>query len=272
MMDRLSTSATSLLDLQLLTRHAAGDAALLAQYIARREAGEPVAQILGSKGFWTLDLKVTRDVLCPRPDTETIIEALLKHRPDKARAYRVLDLGTGSGCIVLSVLSEYRQATAVAVDVSEAALAVARENARCFEESRGEEEEKEEEERGEGEKEGRVRFLLGEWCAPLQEGERFDVIVSNPPYIPTGDIAALDRDVREYEPHLALDGGEDGLDCYRVLAKQIPSRMVEGAIALMEVGAGQAQDVAEIMKRSGLAVIDIARDLAGIERVVVLTT
>lgn len=249
LLEQLDMSPTPALDLRLLQAHAK-DAAELEGFVARRAKGEPVAQIVGSKGFWTLDLKVTRDVLTPRPDTETILEALLKHRPDKAKAYRVLDLGTGSGCIVLSVLSEYPNASADAVDVSEAALAVAQENARGFA--------------------GRVAFYHGEWCAPLEAHKMYDIIVSNPPYIPRAEIAGLAPDVRVYEPMLALDGGEDGLDCYRTLAMQIPSRMVVGAIALLEVGAGQAADVAEIMKRSGLAVLEIAKDLAGIERTLVL--
>lgn len=244
-------SSTPQLDARVLAEHARDEAELEA-FVARRAQGEPVAQILGSKGFWTLELKVTRDVLCPRPDTETILDALLKHRPDKAREYRVLDLGTGSGCLVLSVLSEYPQVRADAVDVSEAALDVARENARA------------------NGLEGRVCFHQGEWCAPLPQEARYDIVVSNPPYIPTADIEGLDRDVREYEPHLALDGGADGLDCYRVLAKQLKGRMVPGGIALMEVGAGQSEDVADIMKTSGWTVIEIAKDLAQIARVVVL--
>lgn len=264
MRERLKHLPTPELDLRVLREHARDEGELEA-FVARRAMGEPVAQIVGNKGFWTLELKVTKDVLTPRPDTETILDALLRHRPDKAKDYRVLDLGTGSGCIVLSVLSEYPNATGVAVDVSAEALSVARENAvvcgvvaglDCFAGARNDGD--------------RLRLVQGEWCAPLAEGERFDIIVSNPPYIPSAEIAGLEADVRVFEPMLALDGGEDGLDCYRTLAMQIPSRMVDEAVALLEVGAGQAQDVAEIMKRSGLAVLEIAKDLAGIERTLVL--
>lgn len=247
----LHGSSTPQLDVRVLAEHARDEAELEA-FVARRALGEPVAQIVGSKGFWTLELKVTRDVLCPRPDTETILDALLKHRPDKDYPYRVLDLGTGSGCLILSVLSEYPNATGTAVDVSAEALAVARENAVA------------------NGLQDRMELCHGEWCGALAEGEQYDIIVSNPPYIPTDEIKGLDRDVREFEPHLALDGGADGLDCYRVLAKQLKERMLPGGIALMEVGAGQSQDVADIMKTSGWTVIEIAKDLAQMARVVVL--
>ena len=252
---QLVDSRTPELDVRVLREHAAGDDTLLAQYIARRAAGEPVAQIVGSKGFWTLDMHVTRDVLTPRPDTETIIDALLKYRPRKDASFRMLDLGTGSGCLILSALSEYVHATGDAVDVSENALKVARGNAERL---------------GFCREKNRVEFFLGSWCAALPEGRMYDVILSNPPYIPTGEIATLDVDVRGFEPHGALDGGEDGLDCYRTLAMQMQTRMVDGAIALIEVGAGQSDDVADIMKQSGLTVINTENDLAGIARVVVL--
>jgi release factor glutamine methyltransferase len=238
------------LDARLLREKAAGDDALLEASVARRVAREPMAQILGEKGFWTLDLKVTRDVLMPRPDTETVIESLLKHQPDKNATLRILDLGTGSGCLLLSALSEYPNATGVGVDASASALAVAQENTRrCGMETRTE-------------------FFLGSWCDALPEGMRFDVILSNPPYIPTREIATLMPEVRDYEPHLALDGGEDGLNCYRTLAMQIQTRMVSEAIALFEIGAHQENDVANILKGSGYAVIDQACDLSGVVRVV----
>lgn len=252
----LGHSPTPALDVRVLRAHAR-DEAELASFVARRAKGEPVAQIVGSKGFWTLDMKVTRDVLCPRPDTETIIDALLKYRPQKEAALRILDLGTGSGCLILSALSEYPYAVGDAVDVSDKALAVAMENAtRCGINS---------------EEKKRAAFFSGAWCAPLPEGKMYDVILSNPPYIPTAEIDTLDVDVKHYEPLLALDGGEDGLDCYRTLAMQMQTRMVKGAIALMEVGAGQSDDVSGIMRQSGLDVVSTEKDLAGIERVVVVT-
>lgn len=252
----LVNSATPQLDMRVLRAYAKDDAELAA-FVARRAQGEPVAQIVGEKGFWTLDLKVTRDVLCPRPDTETIIDALLAYRKDKTAPLRMLDLGTGSGCIILAALSEYVHATGDAVDMSEKALGIAKENAVRTGINTAEK--------------NRVVFYSGHWCDALPEGTLYDVILSNPPYIPTHEIDTLDVDVKAYEPLMALDGGEDGLDCYRTLAMQIQTRMVKGAIALMEVGAGQSEDVADIMRQSGLDVINTEHDLAGIPRVVMLT-
>ena len=300
----LPNSTTPALDLRLLREHAGGNEGMLSQYIARRNTGEPVAQIIGSKGFWTLDLHVSADVLTPRPDSETILDALLQLRPNKEAALRILDLGTGSGCLILAALSEYKNATGDAVDVSEAALLVAMRNAERLElrvESRESSKNiiarsecdvaiqmpvQVEENMpsplkhqavgvsaspagGRGSKNSRVEFFCGSWCDALPDEKMYDVILTNPPYIPTHEIDTLDKTVKHFEPHLALDGGKDGLDCYRMLAKQIHLRMVNGAIALIEVGQGQAHEVAAIMKQSGLAVIMIKNDLAGIARVVV---
>jgi release factor glutamine methyltransferase len=248
--EALPDSHTPDLDVRLLREHAGADEALFQQLIARRRMGEPIAQIVGTKGFWTLDLAVTCDVLTPRPDSETMIDALLALRPDRSAPLRILDLGTGSGCLILAALSEYPNARGDAVDISTEALHVARGNAeRVGVASRSE-------------------FFHGSWCDALPDARCYDVILSNPPYIPDSDIASLAPDVRVFEPHLALAGGEDGLDCYRMLAKQLYSRMVSCSIALLEVGAGQSVEVAAIMHQSGLDVITTRRDLAGIERVV----
>lgn len=290
---RLPHSTTPALDLRLLREYAAGDEAAFERYVARRAAGEPVAQIIGSKGFWTLELEVSRDVLTPRPDSETILDALLQLRPNKDSALRILDLGTGSGCLILAALSEYKNATGDAVDVSEAALAVAMRNAERLE-SRIESRESSnnviarsecdvaiqmpvqmEEDAGllryarNDREKNRLEFYHGSWCDALPEGRKYDVILTNPPYIPTDEIEMLDEGVKYFEPHLALDGGKDGFTCYRMLAKQIHMRMVEKGIALIEVGAGQAHEVAAIMKQSGMTVLNIKNDLAGIARVVV---
>lgn len=254
---QLENSSTPQLDLRVLREHAKNEEELAA-FVARRALGEPVAQIVGSKGFWTLDLAVTRDVLCPRPDTETIIDALLRYRPHTDAPLRMLDLGTGSGCLILSALCEYANATGDAVDKSEAALAIARTNAERVSLRNAP-------------VKSRVEFFSGDWCEALPDDRQYDVILSNPPYIPTHEIDTLAIDVKAFEPMLALDGGEDGLNCYRTLAKQIQTRMVNEAIALIEVGAGQAGDVAAIMKQSGLDVVNTENDLAGIARVVVLT-
>ena len=222
----------------------------LAGLVKRRIAHEPVAQILGTKDFWKHTFTVTRDVLTPRADSETVMEALLRARPDTSAALRVLDLGTGSGCLLLSALREYAQATGLGIDQSEAALTIATTNASALQ------------------LHTRSVFLCSQWCSNVTG--MFDVIISNPPYIPTTDIAMLAADVREHEPHAALDGGADGLDCYRSILAQVPQHMNPNAVLLFEVGMGQAEDVAALGVAAGFAVKEIAADLAGIARVVVL--
>jgi release factor glutamine methyltransferase len=222
--------------------------------MARRESREPVSHLLGRRGFWTLDLAVSAAVLDPRPDTETVVEAVLAAIADRARPLRILDFGTGSGCILLALLSELRFATGLGVDKSPAALAVARANAHAV---------------GLAE---RVEFRLGDWGEGLgNEGGldgAFDVIVSNPPYIPDGEIDALEPEVARFEPRLALAGGPDGLDCYRALAPHMARLQAPGGLAVLEVGQGQAADVAAILAEAGLEPLGARRDLAGVERCV----
>lgn len=242
----------------------------LQDLVERRLKHEPISHILGSREFWRDMFEVTADVLTPRPDSETVIEALLRHRPDTQAPLRVLDLGTGSGCLVLSTLREYPLATGVGADQSPAALAVAKRNAARLG------------------LEARSVFTLSNWCSNVSGP--FDVVLSNPPYIPTADIAALDADVRDYEPHAALDGGADGLDCYRRIVQQLSiasdcsaeqscaplggrkagSLLAPRALVLFEVGAGQAEDVAQLGQQHGFDLLEISPDLAGISRVVVL--
>ncbi|MGE5476500.1 MAG: peptide chain release factor N(5)-glutamine methyltransferase [Bacteroidales bacterium] len=217
----------------------------------RRAAREPVSHILGRRGFWTLNLKVTADTLDPRGDTETLVEAVLARIPDRAAPLRLMDFGTGTGAIVLALLSELPNATAIAVDKSPAALAVARDNASAHG------------------LDGRIRFVLSHWGAALDE--RADVIVSNPPYIPDQDIDGLAPEVAAYEPRLALAGGPDGLDCYRELVPQMARLLVPGGLAAVEVGAGQAPQVAALFQAAGLRDIAFACDLGGVERCVMGT-
>lgn len=221
----------------------------LAALAARRQAREPMSHILGRRGFWTLNLKVTADTLDPRGDTETLVEAVLKRLPDRDRPLRVVDFGTGTGAILLALLSELPNATGVAVDKSPAALEVARENAIAHGLA------------------PRIRFLLSDWGRDLDE--RFDVIVSNPPYIPEQDIDGLEPEVARYEPRLALAGGADGLDCYRQLVPQMARLLASGGIAGVEVGKGQAEAVAELYRQSGLDVLALEQDLAGVQRCVI---
>lgn len=216
---------------------------------ARRGAREPMSHILGRRGFWTLTLKVTADTLDPRGDTETLVEAVLARITDRTAPLKVLDFGTGTGAVLLALLSELPNATGLGVDKSPAALAVARENTMTHG------------------LDSRTEFRHADWGRGLDE--RFHVIVSNPPYIPDQDIDGLEPEVAAFEPRLALAGGPDGLDCYRDLIPHMARLLVPGGIAAVEVGAGQAAAVAALFSSSGLAAPVAERDLAGIERCVV---
>ena len=237
---------------QILTRaHAPvppDQAAAFTALVERRAAREPVSRIVGSRGFWTLDLGLNADTLDPRPDTETVVEAALDAIPDRSAPLRLLDLGTGTGCILLALLAELPTATGLGVDVSPQAVAAATENA------------------VRNGLAARARFQTGDWAAGL--AERFDLVVSNPPYIPSADIAALEPEVRVHDPLRALDGGADGLDAYRAIAAQLPALLTPGGSAVLEVGAGQAGDVAALLAAANLAVTGVFRDLGGVERCV----
>jgi release factor glutamine methyltransferase len=241
------------LEARWLVEAAADDPAILDELLRRRRAGEPVDRILGRRGFWTLDIGVTDATLSPRSDTETIVRAALDHlraRGRTADALRVLDLGTGTGAILLALLSELPNAVGLGVDVSEAALEVAAANTDL------------------AELQERCTWRRGDWATGLQG--RFDLIVSNPPYIPTDVIATLDREVRDHDPHLALDGGPDGLDCYRALMPQLTGILRPDGLAVLEIGFGQADDVSALAAASGLGVVEIRPDLGCVPRAVVL--
>ncbi|MFN7451761.1 MAG: peptide chain release factor N(5)-glutamine methyltransferase [Alphaproteobacteria bacterium] len=219
--------------------------------IVRREAREPVSQILGKRGFWRDEFLVTKDVLTPRPESETMIEALLTLRPERDRDYQMLDLGTGSGCLLLSALREYPKSYGTGVDESEAALNVARANAQALG------------------LDTRAQFIKSDWCMALTKNFRADIVLANPPYIPAGEIATLAPEVRQYDPMRALHGGEDGLQCYRKIFSQLSLYLSPHALILLEVGAGQATEVAEIGRASGMKLSSIVPDLAGFARIVV---
>lgn len=250
----LATRAFSRTRVELYTHfdQPLGDPELAAyrNLVQRRMAGESVAYILGRKEFWSLDLEVDARVLVPRPDTETLVEQsleLLKAMPASERALRVADIGTGSGALALAVKKERLADEVFALDISPDALEVARGNASRlgFE----------------------VTFLQGDLVAPLAGLDRFDLIASNPPYIPSRDIAGLSPEVR-HEPMLALDGGEDGLSLVRRLASDARKVLASGGWLAMEIGAGQAVAAMEILRGQGYTGIGARRDLAGIERVV----
>lgn len=215
-------------------------------FIARRESREPVSRILGEREFYGRVFHVTPDVLDPRPDTETLIAAALERMPASAR---ILDLGTGSGAIAVTLLAERPDASGVATDVSPAALAVAQSNAEL---------------NGVSE---RLCLLQGSWFSPVTG--RFDIIASNPPYIPERDIAGLSPDVRNFDPRLALVGGADGLDPYRAIASGAAAHLAAGGQVLLEIGAGQAEDVDAIFAASGFRAEGRYSDLGGHSRCLV---
>ncbi|MEX2648344.1 MAG: peptide chain release factor N(5)-glutamine methyltransferase [Alphaproteobacteria bacterium] len=220
--------------------------------VARRARREPVAYLTGRREFWSLDFVVTPATLAPRPDSETVIEAVLARLADHARAWRVLDLGTGTGCLLLALLSELPAATGVGVDRSVAAARVARLNAARL---------------GLG---ARAAFLAGDWTAAL--AGRFDVVVANPPYVRTGELAGLEPEVAAFEPRGALDGGTDGLDAYRALLPGLARNLRPEGLVVLEVGHDQARDVAALaaVLAPELDLAAIVADLAGRDRCVAL--
>ncbi len=229
----------SLFDKSLLKEASSSDEELNA-FIARRLAGEPVAKIIGKRGFWKDDFIVSKDVLDPRPDSETLIEAVLEKFPDKNKVLRILDLGTGSGCLLLSLLGEYKNATGLGIDISAKALAIVKQNAHT----------------------DRVQFLKRDMQQNLSDLGQFDIMISNPPYIPTAEIQTLERDVKDYDPLLALDGGADGLDFYRALATQHLAPHL-----FIEIGKDQEAQIIPLFEQQGWHFAQSWKDLSGITRV-----
>lgn len=218
-------------------------------HVGRRITGEPVAYIVGEQEFWSLTFKVNEHTLVPRPDTETLVEVGLRSLPGSA-ASSILDLGTGSGCILLSILYERPNGFGVGIDMSPGALDVAKTNAERLELAE------------------RSEFKKGDWFSPVDDAALFDLIVSNPPYIETDDMQTLMSDVRDYEPATALDGGEDGLQCYRRITADATSFLVPGGTLAVEIGIGQESAVSRLFEDAGLVDVSIHADLAGVNRVV----
>lgn len=225
-------------------------AARLADLASRRAAREPYARLAGHREFWGLDFTLSPATLEPRPDSETLVEAALALLPDRAACLRLVDFGTGSGCLLLALLSELPNAFGIGVDLQPEAAATARCNAAALGLAR------------------RANFLVGDWGEALAGS--VDVILTNPPYICSEAIAGLAPEVARYEPLVALDGGGDGLRAYRALAGETRRLLAPGGIALFELGDGQAPAVASLMAAAGLATKTSRRDLAGIERVLVV--
>lgn len=213
--------------------------------IEARLKRQPVAQIVGQRAFYGRDFMVTPDVLDPRPDTELLVDLALS-----APFNKVLDLGTGSGCILLSLLAERPATTGQGVDLSEAALDVARQNANQLG------------------VQDRVTFFEGNWFAPLEAASRFDLIVSNPPYITQDEMQELSPEVRTWEPHMALTPGGDGLDAYRVITQAAPNHLAVDGRMLLEIGHLQGPAVSALCRSAGFSDVTVHQDLAGKDRVV----
>jgi release factor glutamine methyltransferase len=227
-----------------------GPAERLNGFAARRLAREPVARILGFGEFWGLGFELSPDTLVPRPDTEAVVEAALAAARDPAAPLRILDLGTGSGCLLVALLHELPKAWGLGIDRSPGALVTARRNARR---------------NGVGE---RVAFAAGDWASPLAGA--FDLTVSNPPYIATAALERLSEEVRRHDPVAALDGGPDGLDAYRALLGEAHRLLAPGGTVVVEIGYDQEEAVARLAVATRLAVRRVARDLGGRPRAVVI--
>jgi release factor glutamine methyltransferase len=222
------------------------EASRIADMLHRTLAHEPLSRVLGTREFWGLELRLSADTLDPRPETETVVEAVLARVTDRGLRYRILDLGTGSGCLLLALLSELPEATGIGVDRAPGAVAMARDNAVALGLA------------------GRARLLASDWAAAI--AGRFDIVVANPPYIATAAIAGLPPEVRDFDPQRALDGGADGLEAYRAIAAALPRLLAPEGLFAAELGAGQDEDVTAILAGTGLAVDGVEDDLAGIAR------
>ena len=230
--------------------------ALFDAFCERRARHEPVARILGMKEFWGLSFALSEATLVPRPETEILVDAALDLAgsdltgKEKGRPLRICDLGTGSGAILIALLSELDCATGIGLDISRPALDIALINARRHGVA------------------DRIVFIHGDFSTPLDNP--FDMVVANPPYIAQGDLAGLERAVRDYDPALAIDGGRDGLVAFRAIAARLPALLKPGATAFVEIGAGQGDSVAALFAAQGLEIVEIRPDLAGIGRVVIV--
>ncbi|WP_230530081.1 peptide chain release factor N(5)-glutamine methyltransferase [Microvirga roseola] len=227
-----------------------GQAATLADFVRRRLAHEPVARIIGEREFWGLPFALSPETLVPRPDTETVVETTLKLLPDRQAPLRLVDFGTGSGCLLVALLHELPQATGLGIDLSFGALVTARRNAHA---------------NGVGE---RSRFAVSRWAEAVRGP--FDLIVSNPPYIASDVIPTLDREVREHDPLLALDGGPDGLAPYRILLREARRLLVSGGLMALEIGYDQGEALKALAEAESLEILDLAHDLSGHPRCIAL--
>ena len=217
--------------------------------LSRRLNREPIANIIGKKAFWDYDFIVNENVLTPRPDSETLIEAVLENYKDKDQKLNILDLGTGSGCLILTLLSIYQNSQGLAIDISDKALEIAKQNAKLLNINR-------------------IKFLKNNWNDNINK--KFDIIISNPPYIPKKEIEILEPEVNKYNPLLALDGGNDGLDCYKYLAENLQKNCKENTKIFLEIGKNQENNIIEIFKNNKFELLKMYKDINGIIRILEL--
>lgn len=228
------------------------DVARVMKRVSLRQSRIPMSQIFGEKEFWSLSFKVTKDTLTPRPDSETLIENALNQIDDKDENLMVLDMGTGTGCLLLSLLSELPNASGLGIDISEAALAVASENAADLNLSE------------------RAAFKISSWTENLDPSLKFDLIISNPPYIGLSEKDDLSPEVRDNEPGTALFSGDEGLDDYRQIADQVSSFLKPGGFVVLEIGYLQAVSVSDIFTKAGFKSIATFQDLGGRDRALII--
>ena len=217
--------------------------------LGRMVKREPLSRILGKREFWGLEFALSAETLDPRPETETVVEAVLRRNPERRAPLRFLDLGTGTGCLLLTLLAEFPAASGVGIDIAERAVRTAACNAVALGVA------------------DRALFLVGDWGAAVSA--KFDAVVTNPPYIASGELRLVPREVACYDPWRALDGGEDGLSAYRAIATHLPRLLASNGIFVAEVGVNQAEAVVAVMRTNGLDLDGIEKDLAGIPRCVI---
>lgn len=215
--------------------------------LERRLNGEPISHIIGKRGFWDFEFIVNENVLDPRPDSETLIEAVLEVYKNKDERLKILDLGVGSGCLLITLLKLFPNASGVGTDISLKALDVVKKNAEKLS------------------VQNRIKLIQSDWNKNVEE--KFNIIISNPPYIPTKKIQTLQKEVRDFEPRQALDGGKDGLDCYRHLAKNVGQNLAKNGRIFLEIGKGQESDIVKIFQKNGFKLKFAKKDLGGIVRV-----
>jgi len=216
--------------------------------LERRLSGEPISHIIGKRGFWDFEFTVNKNTLDPRPDSETLIEEVLRiYKNQSDKKLNILELGVGTGCLIITLLKLFSNSTGLGIDISPETLKIANKNAEDLKIK------------------NRIKFIKNNWNDNITE--KFDIIISNPPYIPTEQIETLQIEVRDFEPHLALDGGDDGLDCYKYIAKNIGKNLNKNGKIFLEIGQNQENDIIKIFQYNNFKLQSIQKDLGGIVRV-----